>query len=424
MCNNYFYPSFHLCAYVAIYGHFIEILMDNNLNDIKLDGNSHISTNEFVRMVLGSLQDYAIFTTDKDLVINCWCAGSTKLFGYQPEEVIGKSCDIIFTEEDKNNNIPRMEMENALKDGRAINNRWHVTKEGSLFYAYGQMFPMKDDHEELIGFVKILRDLTEKKIAEDALNKHMKELEELITHKENILAILSHDLRSPLAAIIEISDHLKSNVDDMDHSEIKQMLDILYQASTEELDMLDYLLEWARIKYASEVFSPSMLDLNNCIRKVFNLLGEVATTNSIILQNDVPAGTAVFADKKMLLSILQNLLSNALKYSRPMGIIKVSASTKNNKVLIKVEDTGIGMSKEKLEKLFKPQLKPLSHLRKEDKGAGIGLLLVKGFVEKNGGEVCAESEEGKGTAFYFTLPESEPSEKELSADKVNVHKEV
>lgn len=398
--------------------------MDNSLHDIKLNGNKQISTDEFVRLVVGSLQDYAIFTTDKDLVINCWCAGSTKLFGYEPEEVIGKLCDIIFTEEDRNNSIPKLEMENALKEGRTTNNRWHVTKDGSLFYAYEQMFPLKDEKEEIIGFVKILRDLTEKKIAEDALNKHMKELEELITHKENILAILSHDLRSPLAAIIEISDHLKSHVDEMEHAEIKQMLDILYQASTEELDMLDYLLEWARIKYASEVFSPSMLDLSNCIRKVFNLMGELATVNSVSLQNEVPGGIAVFADKKMLLSILQNLLSNALKYSRPMGIIKVSATTKKDKVLVKVEDTGVGMSKEKLEKLFKPQLKSLSHLRKEDEGAGIGLLLVKGFVEKNGGEICAESVEGEGTTFYFTLPGSETTKKQLSTDRVNLKNEA
>ncbi|MBC8004248.1 MAG: PAS domain-containing sensor histidine kinase, partial [Verrucomicrobia bacterium] len=336
--------------------------MDNRHQDIKLNDNKHISSDTFIRLVVGSLQDYAIFTTDKDLLINCWCAGSTKLFGYKSNEVIGRPSEIIYTEEDKNNNIPCLEMENALKEGKASNNRWHVTRDGSLFYAYEQMFPLKDTNENLIGFVKILRDLTEKKIAEDAINKHMKELEDLITHKENILAILSHDLRSPLAAIIEISDHLKSNIDEMNHADIKQMLDILYQASTDELNMLDYLLEWARIKYASEVFSPSMLDLSNYIRKAFNIFSEHAAVNNISLQNEVPGGTAVFADKKMLLSILQNLVSNALKHSLPMGIINVSAIIQDGKILVKVEDTGTGMPKEKLEKLFKPQLKPLSNL--------------------------------------------------------------
>ncbi|MBC8005851.1 MAG: HAMP domain-containing histidine kinase, partial [Verrucomicrobia bacterium] len=167
-----------------------------------------------------------------------------------------------------------------------------------------------------------------------------------------------------------------------------------------------------------------MLDLSNYIRKAFNIFSEHAAVNSISLQNEVPGGTAVFADKKMLLSILQNLLSNALKHSRPMGIINVSATIQDGKVLVKVEDTGTGMPKEKLEKLFKPQLKPLSNLRKEDKGAGIGLLLVKGFVEKNGGEICAESIEGQGTTFYFTLPNGETSEKQVIENVMSSNKEM
>lgn len=369
---------------------------------------------DFFSMVIGSIQDYAIFTTDKNLLINCWCAGSEKVFGYQAEEVIGKHLNIIFTEEDIKRDIPLLEMQSAIREGSASDNRWHIMKDGNLFFAFGQMFPIKEANGIIVGFVKILRDLTERKMAEDVIIKHIKELEELNTHKENILAILSHDLRSPLSSIIEITDYLKSAIDEMEKSEVKQMLDILYQSSTDELNMLDYLLEWARIKYASEVFSPHMIVLREKVAKIFETLNEMAAANAVSLYNEVDEHIRVFADKKMLLSILQNLVSNAIKYNKPGGSITISADIKDEKVNVTVKDTGIGMSAEQKEKLFTPNIKKLSQARKENRGAGLGLLLIKGFLERNGGNIWVESEEGKGTTFYFTLPSNKQKEKLVS----------
>lgn len=134
---------------------------------------------------------------------------------------------------------------------------------------------------------------------------------------------------------------------------------------------------------------------------------------AVRLSNEVPEATIVFADKNMLLSIVHNLVSNAIKYTPPGGKVTVSATNEEGRVRVKVKDTGIGISKEKLDKLFKPQLKTLSQARKEDKGAGIGLLLVKGFVEKNDGEIWVESVEGQGTTFYFTLPVTKSSKKKV-----------
>lgn len=387
--------------------------MDNNQQEIKLPDNRYIELPDFYGLVIDSLHDYAIFTTDKNMVINCWCAGSEKVFGYKSGEVIGKHSEIVFSEEDRKNGVPMQEVDEALREGRASDNRWHKKKSGDLFYAYGQIFPLKDEKGELVGFVKILRDLTEKKMAEDAINNYVKELEELNTHKENILAILSHDLRSPLSSIIEISSFLRSDLERMSPEELKQMLDLLYQASTDELNMLDYLLEWARIKYASEVFSPHSMDLRQKVTKVFEKFQKMSDDGAVRLSNEVPEATIVFADKNMLLSIVHNLVSNAIKYTPPGGKVTVSATNEEGRVRVKVKDTGIGISKEKLDKLFKPQLKTLSQARKEDKGAGIGLLLVKGFVEKNDGEIWVESVEGQGTTFYFTLPVTKSSKKKV-----------
>ena len=392
--------------------------MDKKEENPKILKNKYIPTTEFYSQVIDSLQDYSIFTLDKEFIINSWSSGSAKIFGYETDEVIGESFDLIFTEEDLKNGIPKREIETALKEGRATDNRWHIAKDKSLFYAYGLVFPLMGLDGEMMGYVKILRDLTDRKQSEDAIKKYIRELEDLNTHKESVMAILSHDLRSPLSAIIGTAKYLKENFHKMKPDTVQQMLDLLYKSSTDELDMLDYLVEWARIKYASDAFSPTKIKLVEYIDKVFETLNETSSINAINLHHEIEENTSVFADGKMLISIIQNIVSNAIKHTEKGGEITVSAKSKDDKVIIQVKDTGIGMSKEIMEKLFTPQIKSLLETRKKNKGAGIGLLLVKGFLEKNGGEIWVESIEGEGSSFYFTLPIEKPLYKIGSSDEI------
>ena len=392
--------------------------MENFQDDQKILRNKYVPTAEFYSQIIDSLQDYSIFTLDNEFKINSWSSGSTKIFGYETDEVIGESFDIIFTEEDLKIGIPKKEIGIALKEGRATDNRWHVAKDKSLFWAYGLIFPLIGSDGEMLGFVKILRDLTERKQSEDAIKKYIRELEDLNTHKESVLAILSHDLRSPLSAIIGIVEYLKEYSQTMKNDDFQEMLDMLYKSSKDELEMLDYLVEWARIKYASDVFSPTKIKLTEYINKVFETLNESASVNAINLHHDVEPDTSVFADGKMLISIIQNIVSNAIKHTEKGGTITVAAKSKDDKIIVQVKDTGVGMSKEIMRNLFTPQLKSLSEAREKNKGAGIGLLLVKGFLEKNSGEIWVESIEGEGSSFYFTLPIEEPLFKTGSSAKV------
>lgn len=392
--------------------------MENKQDSSKILKSRYIPTAEFYSQIIDSLQDYSIFTFDKEFIINSWSSGSAKIFGYETNEAIGKSFDLIFTEEDLKNGIPSKEIQTALKEGKATDNRWHIAKDKSLFYAYGLVFPLIGVDGELLGYVKILRDLTERKQSEDEIKTYIRELKELNTHKDSVLAILSHDLRSPLSSIIGTAKYLKENFHKMNPETVQEMLDLLYKSSTNELDMLDYLVEWARIKYASDVFSPTEIDLTECINKVFETLSETALINTIILHHEIEANTSVFADGKMLISIVQNIVSNAIKHTEKGGIITISAKSNDNRIIVQVKDTGVGMSKEIMEKLFTPQMKTLSEIRKKGKGAGIGLLLVKGFLEKNGGEIWVESIEGEGSSFYFTLPINKPLYKVGSSDEV------
>ena len=392
--------------------------MESEQTTSKVLKNQYIPTAEFYSQIIDSLQDYSIFTLDKELIINSWNSGATKIFQYTTEEIIGKHFDIIFTEEDKESGIPKKEIDTALKEGRATDNRWHICKDKSTFYAYGLVFPLTGIDGEMLGYVKILRDLTERKKSEDAIKVYIKELEELNTHKESVLAILSHDLRSPLGGIIGASEYLSKNLDKMESVKVKEMLTLLNKAATDELSMLDYLVEWARIKYATEVFSPLKIDLIQYVKKVFDTLNQTAAVNTINLHHEIEENISVFADGKMVLSILQNIVSNAIKHTRPGGNITVTAKRKEDKIIVEIKDNGIGMSKEIQEKLFTPQMNSLSKARKENKGAGIGLLLVKGFLEKNSGEIWVESVEGEGSSFYFTLPVNKPADKIDSLEAV------
>jgi signal transduction histidine kinase len=171
---------------------------------------------------------------------------------------------------------------------------------------------LRNAEDELIGYVKILRDITKKKQSEDAIKKYTQELEELNAHKENVLAILSHDLRSPLASIIQGAEYLKLNYDTIKPDEAKELLHEFHKASVNELEMLDYLVEWARIKYASDAFVPTKINLEEYVDKVFQSLKESAAVNAIHFHCEIEEKSEVFADKKMLISILQNIVSNAI----------------------------------------------------------------------------------------------------------------
>lgn len=382
----------------------------------KLLKEQYVPTAEFYSQIFNSLQDYAIFTVDKDLIVNSWSSGAAKIFQYTTDEVIGKSFDIIFTEKDIENGIPDLEIVIASKSGRSNDLRWHLCKDGSTFYADGLVFPLKDVDDEVIGYVKILRDITARKASEDAIKKYSKELEALNTHKETVLAILSHDLRSPLAGIIQGAEYMKLNFDTIEPELAKDLLEEFHKAAINELNMLDYLVEWARIKYAAHAFVPAKRDLLQYVNKVFESLKETAAINAIVFNIDIEENSSVYADEKMLLSILQNIVSNAIKHSHKGGQVTVSAKRSEEMTIVEIKDTGRGMSKDIQEALFTPDVKMLSKTVGDNNGAGIGLLLVKGFLEKNGGHIWVESIEGNGSTFYFKLPNDKPLEKTTILD--------
>ena len=297
-----------------------------------------------------------------------------------------------------------MEIQIGLKEKFAIDRRWHIFKDKSRNFSSSLINPIINSLGKILSINKVTLKIVGGEESHDDLNKQIKDLEELNEHKENILSLIAHDLRSPLASIISIADHLKSNFTTIEPAEASKMINYLYDSSKEELFKLDSLVEWARVKYASETFSPKNIAMRQSVNKVLNTLKQPATENNIKLYNTIPLNITVFADEKMLDSILQNIISNAIKYSHNGDQISLNVIKEKKEIIIEVKDNGIGMSNEVKAKLFTPQMEILSKVRKEKKGAGIGLLMTKKFIEKNGGRIWVKSEIGIGTTFFFTLP--------------------
>jgi len=197
----------------------------------------------------------------------------------------------------------------------------------------------------------------------------------------------------------------------MEPDKVKETIGNIQKASIDELAMLDYLLKWARIRYATDLFSPAKIELLKFVEKVIDGLEDEAALKKIKLYNEVEKNTNVYADRKMLLSVFINIITNALQHTSPGGKVVISSRREDDIVFIAIEDNGAGMSKDIQSKLFTPQMVTLSGAVQGEKGAGIGLMLVKGFLEKNSGEIWVESMEGVGSTFYFTLPVNAPLEK-------------
>ncbi|MFM2213802.1 MAG: hypothetical protein RL427_1065 [Bacteroidota bacterium] len=363
-----------------------------------------VPTLESYTTIIDHLQDYAVFTIDSSARINSWNLGATSLFGYSYDEIMGEDVAMLFTSKELADGQPEKELALVLLEGKLASTRWYVRKDKTEFSGYGLVFPLHNKEDVLQGYLSILHDLSSRTQMETAIKEQILELELLNSHKEDVLSMLSHDLRSPLDGIIGIADYIKEHYETMDRPLIKEMLDHIYRAVKEEHAMLDYLVEWARIKQASEMFQPTIVELNQYVEKVFDLLKETASLNTVTLFHNIEFNNMVYVDGKMLLSIIQNILSNAIKHTNPGGKITVTAKQVDGKMIVQVEDNGDGMTDAIQEKLFKPQLKFLVKERKGKKGAGLGLLLVKSFLEKNGGEIWVESKAGVGSSFYFSLP--------------------
>jgi len=249
----------------------------------------------------------------------------------------------------------------------------------------------------------------ERTIALENLNHELKALN---LSKDKFLSVISHDLRNPLTSLLASSENLKRDADKLKPEQIKLLSGIINRTSNKILSQLNELVEWAKNQREKTSFQPVKLHLPHGINESLDLLRETANQKDISLENEVAEDIYITADTLMFRSVLQNLVTNAIKYTpHGGGAVKVSACISGDMVEICIRDNGVGMAENTKAMLFGSSGQTSILGTNMEKGSGLGLLLVKDFITAHGGTINVDTEVDKGTCFRFTLPHfTEPPE--------------
>jgi signal transduction histidine kinase len=248
----------------------------------------------------------------------------------------------------------------------------------------------------------------ERKLLEHEREDLISKLKKLNESKDSLFSLISHDLRSPFNSLLGFSEILATEYETLTREEIKEYLNVLYDTSKNLYGMTNNLLQFSRFQTGRVDFNPAILDIKAMLNHSLKLLRGNTIKKRINVISSVPDGIKVSADEDMLNSILQNLISNAVKFTPKGGDIYISVnkldSFGNMKMLqVVIRDTGVGITDDLKNNIFKDHVQSSPGTEREY-GSGLGLLLVKEFIEKNGGQISVVSKLGEGSTFSFTLP--------------------
>ncbi|WP_421774233.1 PAS domain S-box protein [Gracilimonas sp.] len=263
-----------------------------------------------------------------------------------------------------------------------------------------------DEQGEPYKLYGVFHDLSMRKLMEDQLKEKNEKLEQLLKATNDINAIIGHDLKSPLNTIIGFSD-LSMNAlkqDELDRENLLKFLNLIYTSSRGMSTTLDDLLKWSRLQTGDLNVSITYIDLKGVGSKLSDFFQANLSNKDLTLNFDFSEHAFIYADESMILTILRNLISNAIKFSNEKGNINVSLDKSEQDWKFVVKDEGVGMSEEVKENLFSPMYHPSEYGTKNEKGTGLGLKVTEKLVRLHGGRVEVESEPGKGTTFRFFIP--------------------
>ncbi len=363
---------------------------------------------EYEKNLLHTLMDNipdSIYFKDKDCKFIRINRGQAKMLGIlREEDSIGKTDFDFFKKE------IAIEMFNdetrIMETGKPIINKIEkIEKEdGDIIWVSATKVPTYDEFGNVTGIVGVSRDITQIKEAEEKLRKYSEDLKELNATKDKFLSIIAHDLKSPFSTLLGFLDLLRSEAPSLPPEELNQFIGHAYNSGMKVFKLLENLLEWAYLQKGKVVVTPEEFDLRTHGDESVEILLDKAKEKGIEIINSIPEGIKVFADKNMIQTVIRNLTNNSIKFTEPGGKIEMNAEANDDFVTVTIADTGVGMSPETKAELFRLDAHHTSVGTAGESGTGLGLIICKDMVEKNGGEIRVESELGKGTTFYFTLP--------------------
>jgi PAS domain S-box-containing protein len=363
-----------------------------------------------------------VILTDKSGTITDWNNCIARSTGINAERTVGEKIWEIqysLTTEEWRKKYSASDMKHLwqnlitrLADGDIVTREGqYYRQDGSMVHTEDIVFPLKSGDENYLCIIQ--RDLTERKNAQIALKKSEEKLKDLNTTKDKLFSVIAHDLKSPFNTINGFLQLLLKSIRDADCVTSEKYVETLINSSQNAYRLLNNLLTWAGNETGMISFSPVNIDLQRVIEDVKELMSYSANLKEITINNKVRDNEMVFADENMLRTILQNLVSNAIKYTRKGGSIIIDSKLADNVVSVFVTDNGVGIKPEALEKLFDIANIHTTRGTEEEGGTGLGLLICREFVEKHGGKIGAESEPGNGSTFWFSLPDTQINKKSL-----------
>jgi len=366
-------------------------------------------TEQSFRLMVESVSDCALVMLDPEGCISTWNAGAQRIKGYQTEEIVGRHFSTFYPPEDVGSRKPQHDIDQAAADGRYEDEGWRIRKDGSLFWANVVITAIRDHDGELRGFAKLTRDLTDRNKVETILTDARALAEKANLAKSDFLSSMSHELRSPLNAILGFAQLMESDSPAPTPAQGESIIQIL-NAGWYLLELINEILDLATIESGKLSMSVEPVSLNELLLECHSMIEPLAQRRGIRMSfphSDAPY--CVNADRTRIKQVLINLLSNAIKYNRVSGAVSVdcTANSATGLIRITVTDTGAGLPPEKVAQLFQP-FNRLGQEVNGQEGTGIGLVVSKRLVELMDGVIGVESSMGVGSRFWIELPSTAP----------------
>ena len=365
-------------------------------------------SNELYRLLIERVRDYAIFALDAGGHIISWNLGAQRLKGYQAHEIIGKHFSTFYPDVDKRAGKPEWELKVATETGRVEDEGWRIRKDGTRFWANVVITALRDDDDNLVGFAKVTRDLTERMEAQErAIDdaRRLAEVEGLSRAKSQFLASMSHELRTPLNAIGGYAELIEMGLGGSVSNQQREYLTRIRNSQQHLLRIINDLLNYSRIEAGKLHYDQEPVTLTSVIETVTGMIEpQTATKGLTLTAPPCPNSIVAIGDRLKIEQIVLNLVSNAVKFTPPGGSVTVSCRDGDDAVSLRVTDTGPGIPTERLDDIFEPFVQLGRSLSSGHEGAGLGLAISRDLARAMGGDVTVESVSGKGATFTLRLP--------------------
>jgi PAS domain S-box-containing protein len=364
----------------------------------------HWGREEQFRLLIEGAMDYAIFLIDAEGRIASWNPGAERILGYRQEEIVGQPFARIFTAEDIEAGEPAQELQTARMSGRSEDERWQVRKDGGRFWAHGVLTALHDDQGNFRGFAKVLRDRTDIKELQETLRHRAEALSESDERKNQFLAVMAHELRNPLAPILNSLQVIRQL--GKGNPALDQPLRVIERQVRHIQRLVEDVLDVVRVGTGKLQLRKERVELAGIIRQAVETTRPLVEARKHQFSVSLPSAPVwLEGDPTRLVQVLVNLLTNAAKYTDEGGQIWLTADLEGNEVVVRVRDSGIGIPADVMPHIFDLFTQGDYSRRHAQGGVGIGLTLVRNLVQLHGGTIQARSEgPGKGSEFIVRLP--------------------